>query len=175
MSSTAPVSKISKRMFDKVNGCHDETMENKKSCVEVCKTRRSAEVAAYLHGKYEEAVESFNKAKEWLDEIVACNDDNPFTVVPRYTDPDFNSEDEFVLEVVDKMNLMPSDFMELKTHEIDQMIKDIEDGKHKMYEFMECRETITKLKKMPKDDDDIHHKDGWVDSSQYDQNSFGDF
>ena len=163
-------SDTSKRTFDKINAHANETTENKESPVKVCKTGRGIAFAAY-----EEAVQSFNKAKTWLDEIVDSNDDNPFNVVAAYTDADWNSEDEFVLEVVDKMQLHFIDLLLLTTDEIDKIIKDIDDGKNKMYEFMECRQTITKLKKMPNDDDDIDHKDGWVDSSQYDQNSFGDF
>ena len=177
-------SDTSKRTFDKINAHANETTENKESPVKVCKTGRGIAFAAYeeavqslrsviAFAAYEEAVQSFNKAKTWLDEIVDSNDDNPFNVVAAYTDADWNSEDEFVLEVVDKMQLHLIDFLLLTTDEIDKIIKDIEDGKNKMYEFMECRQTITKLKKMPNDDDDIDHNDGWVDSAQYDQNSFG--
>ena len=91
--------------------------------------------------KYVKKVSCFNKAK------IYYNDENDFTVVSRYTDSDCDSEDELVLEVVDisdNMNMTRDDLMKFTTDAVLQLNKDIEDGKNKMYGFMQDREIITK-------------------------------
>ena len=144
------------------------TAEKKQKTAVTSDEQQNREKRGLAEDDYHNHAKSFLKVMAWLMGLFDDSEEaNTFGVVATEKEPGYK-DTHLIIPVYARIEMTPEDLEKVETHDLEQITKDIETGKHKMYENAEAYDFIVLFDETYCDEDTRAriYEDGYYENLQ---------